>query len=41
MTALIPAARLSVIENTGHMSTIESPSDVTAVIRDFAGTVSR
>jgi pimeloyl-ACP methyl ester carboxylesterase len=41
MTALIPTARLSVIENTGHMSTIESPSDVTDAIRDFAGAASR
>jgi pimeloyl-ACP methyl ester carboxylesterase len=35
MASLIPNARLSVIEQCGHMSTMERPHAVTAMLRDW------
>ena len=35
MENLIPGARLSIIENCAHMSTMERPDEVNAVLRDW------
>ncbi|WP_020681583.1 alpha/beta fold hydrolase [Marinobacterium rhizophilum] len=35
MASLIPGSRLEVIEDAGHMSTMERPQAVTSVIRDW------
>ncbi len=35
MTAMIPHGRLVVIENCGHMSTMERPEEITAAMRDW------
>lgn len=35
MAAAIPGARLVVLEDCGHMSTLELPADVNAVLRDW------
>ena len=35
MAAEIPGARLSVIEDCGHLSTLEQPERVTAILRDL------
>ncbi len=35
MVALRPASRLAVIEDSGHMSTMEQPDAVSAVLRDW------
>jgi pimeloyl-ACP methyl ester carboxylesterase len=35
MCSLIPGARLAVIEDCGHMSTMERPQAVTALLRDW------
>jgi pimeloyl-ACP methyl ester carboxylesterase len=35
MASLIPNARLSIIEQCGHMSTMERPHAVTAMLRDW------
>jgi pimeloyl-ACP methyl ester carboxylesterase len=35
MAAMIPNSRLVVIENCGHMSTMERPAEVTAAMRDW------
>ena len=35
MAAEIPGARLSVIENCGHLSTLEQPERVTAILQDL------
>ncbi len=35
MAALIPGARLAVIEDAGHMTTMERPASVSAAMRDF------
>ncbi len=41
MAALIPASRLVVIENCGHMSTMERPEAVTAAMRDWLEAITR
>ncbi len=35
MVALRPASRLAVIEDSGHMSTMEQPDAVSAVLREW------
>src|SRR5947208_2791497 len=35
MAAMIPNSRLVVIENCGHMSTMERPAEVTAALREW------
>jgi pimeloyl-ACP methyl ester carboxylesterase len=35
MAAMIPHGRLVVIENCGHMSTMERPAEITAAMRDW------
>jgi pimeloyl-ACP methyl ester carboxylesterase len=35
MASMIPDSRLVVIENCGHMSTMERPAEVTAALRDW------
>ncbi|MFC6673451.1 alpha/beta fold hydrolase [Marinobacterium aestuariivivens] len=35
MASLIPGSRLEVIEDAGHMSTMERPQAVTSAIRDW------
>jgi pimeloyl-ACP methyl ester carboxylesterase len=35
MAAAIPAARLAVIEDCGHMASLEQPEEVTRVLRDW------
>ena len=37
MAAMIPNGRLAVIENCGHMSTMERPEEVTAAMRGWPG----
>lgn len=36
----IPGARLEVVEGAGHLSTVEQPTRVTALLKDFLGSVS-
>jgi len=40
MAAMIPHSRLVVIENCGHMSTMERPAEVTAAMRDWLTSLS-
>ncbi|HEX5278517.1 MAG TPA: alpha/beta fold hydrolase [Micropepsaceae bacterium] len=35
IAATIPGAKLAVIENCGHMATVESPGEVSALLRDW------
>ncbi len=35
MVAMIPDGRLAVIENSGHMTTMEQPQDVSAALREW------
>lgn len=35
IAALVPGARLSIVEDCGHMSTMERPQAVTALLRDW------
>jgi pimeloyl-ACP methyl ester carboxylesterase len=35
MARMIPDARLCVVEDCGHLSTIEQPQAVTALLRDW------
>ena len=39
MASMIPNSRLTVVENCGHMSTMERPAEVTAALRDWLGRV--
>jgi pimeloyl-ACP methyl ester carboxylesterase len=39
MASMIPGANLAVIENCGHMSTMERPVEVTAALREWLGTM--
>jgi pimeloyl-ACP methyl ester carboxylesterase len=37
MAALIPASRLRVIDECGHLSALERPEEVTAALREWLG----
>jgi pimeloyl-ACP methyl ester carboxylesterase len=39
MASMIPNSRLAVVENCGHMSTMERPAEVTAALRDWLRSV--
>jgi pimeloyl-ACP methyl ester carboxylesterase len=38
MASLIPDSRLRVVEECGHLSTLERPEEVTAAMRGWLGT---
>jgi pimeloyl-ACP methyl ester carboxylesterase len=35
MSSMVPESRLAIIEDCGHMSTMERPQAVTALLRDW------